>query len=168
MLELKLSLKNTQIIGSIEDNDEKMTLTKDLIRETERQADRCEIAKFAIGEMCRYEKRKLHFLEVIIPNLKLAIESESADLLNHIGGYLNAGGVNCNNNGTLRHIILKTGNMECNKDKVFYCFATDETPRFYPISDLRIEECLDILGIIRYAVIQPKNIKEYGEYRYKN
>lgn len=168
MLELKTSMSNDQLIASIEDNDERMSLAKDLIRTMDSQVRKCEIANFAISEMCRLNKRKLHFLEVIIPNLKIAIESESADLLNHIGGYLNAGGVNCNINGTLRHIILKTGNMECNKDKVFYCFGTDETPRFYPVIDLRIEECLDILGIIRYAVIQPKNIKEYGEYRYKN
>lgn len=168
MAELKIHLMNAQIIGSIEDDDEKMVLTKDLIRETERQVDRCEIAKFAIEEMCRYEKRKLHFLEVIIPNLKIAIESESADLLNHIGGYLNAAGVDCNINGTLRHIILKTGNMECNKDRVFYCYSQGEDPRFYPVCDLRIEEKLDILCLVRTAVIQPKNIREYGEYRYKN
>lgn len=168
MAELKIHLTNDQIIGSIEDNDEKMTLTKDLIRGTERQIDKCEIAYFAIGEMCRCEKRKLLHIEKIIQELKIAIENETADLLNHIGGYLNAPAIEININGILHHIILRTGNMECNRNKVFYCFATDETPGFYSICDLRIEECMDILGIIRYAVNQPKNIQEYGEYRYKN
>lgn len=168
MLELKLSLKNAQIIGSIEDDDEKMALTKDLIRETKRQIDKCEIANFAVGEMCRCEKRKLLYIEKIIQELKIAIENETADLLNHIGGYLNAPAIDVNINGTLRHVILKTGDMECNKDRVFYCYSADENPRFYPVCDLRVEEKLDILCLVRTAVNQPKNIREYGEYRYKN
>lgn len=168
MLEIKTSMSNDQLIASIEDNDERMSLAKDLIRTMDSQVRKCEIALFAINEMCFNDKRKLHLLEVIIPNLKMAIESECADLLNHIGGYLNAAGVNCNINGTLRHVILKTGNMECNKDRVFYCYSQGEDPRFYPVCDLRIEEKLDILCLVRTAVNQPKNIREYGEYRYKN
>lgn len=168
MLEIKTSMSNDELIASIEDNDERMSLAKDLIRTMDLQVRKCEIANFAVGEMCRLNKRKLHFLEVIISNLKIAIESETADLLNHIGGYLNAPAIDVNINGTLRHVILKTGNMECNKDRVFYCYSAGEDPRFYPVCDLRIEETLDTLALVRTAVNQPKNIKEYGEYRYKN
>lgn len=167
MLELKLSLKNAQIIGSIEDDDEKMALTKDLIRETERQIDKCEIADFAVGEMCRLSNRKLQYVDHIIAILKQAIESECADLLNHIGGYANLNTLNTKLSRTNKTVCVKTGFQECNKDKVYYTFF--ENVNFSNMCDiLSLEECNDILNLIRLAVNQPRNIQTYGEYQYKN